>query len=136
MPTESNKRIRVAITLGDPNGIGPEVVLKCLDDPLVQSRTDPIVVGPPEVLRIHAKKLGRRLPPLVENLEGNIPKRAIRIADTSQEAQTVVEMGTLTPRGGNMAMIAVDEGLRLVREDTASALVTGPISKLAIVRAG
>ena len=136
MSTESNKRIRVAITLGDPNGIGPEVILKCLDDPLVQGRTEPIVVGPPEVLRIHAKKLGRRLPPLVENLEGNIPKRAIRIADTSQEAQTVVEMGKLTPRGGNMAMFAVDEGLRLVQEGTASALVTGPISKLAIVRAG
>ncbi|MCY4674567.1 MAG: 4-hydroxythreonine-4-phosphate dehydrogenase PdxA [Bacteroidetes bacterium] len=126
----------MAITLGDPNGIGPEVVLKCLDDPLVQSRTEPIVVGSPEVLRIHAKKLGRRLPPLVEDLEAKAPKRAIRIANTSQETRTVVEMGKLTPRGGNMAMFAVDEGIRLVQEGTASALVTGPISKLAIVRAG
>lgn len=136
MATESKERTPVAITLGDPNGIGPEVILKCLDDPLVQSRIEPIVVGSPEVLRVHAKKLGRRLPPLVENLEGKTPKRAIRIADTSQEAQTVVEIGKLTPRGGNMAMFAVDEGLRLVQEGTASALVTGPISKLAIVRAG
>ncbi len=136
METDSKKRIRVAITLGDPNGIGPEVVLKCLDDPLVQSRTEPIVVGSPEVLRIHAKKLGRRLPPLVEDLEAKAPKRAIRIANTSQETRTVVEMGKLTPRGGNMAMFAVDEGIRLVQEGTASALVTGPISKLAIVRAG
>ena len=136
METESKKRIRVAITLGDPNGIGPEVVLKCLDDPLVQSRTEPIVVGSPEVLRIHAKKLGRRLPPLVEDLEAKTPKHAIRIANTSQETRTVVEMGKLTPRGGNMAMFAVDEGIRLVQEGKASALVTGPISKLAIVRAG
>ncbi len=136
METESKKRIRVAITLGDPNGIGPEVVLKCLDDPLVQSRTEPIVVGSPEVLRIHAKKLGRRLPPLVEDLEAKTPKHAIRIANTSQETRTVVEMGKLTPRGGNMAMFAVDKGIRLVQEGTASALVTGPISKLAIVRAG
>ena len=136
METESKKRIRVAITLGDPNGIGPEVVLKCLDDPLVQSRTEPIVVGSPEVLRIHAKKLGRRLPPLVEDLEAKTPKHAIRIANTTQETRTVVEIGKLTPRGGNMAMFAVDEGIRLVQEGTASALVTGPISKLAIVRAG
>ena len=124
METESKKRIRVAITLGDPNGIGPEVVLKCLDDPLVQSRTEPIVVGSPEVLRIHAKKLGRRLPPLVEDLEAKTPKHAIRIANTSQETRTVVEMGKLTPRGGNMAMFAVDEGIRLVQEGKASALLS------------
>lgn len=123
MATESKERVPVAITLGDPNGIGPEVILKCLEDPLVQSRTEPIVVGSPEVLRIHAKKLGRRLPPLVENLEGPTPKRAIRIADTSQEAQTVVEIGKLTPRGGNMAMFAVDEGLRLVHEGDRKSVV-------------
>jgi 4-hydroxythreonine-4-phosphate dehydrogenase len=41
------RRPRVAITVGDPAGIGPEIAAKAARDPLVQSHCDPIVFGPP-----------------------------------------------------------------------------------------
>ena len=128
--------MRIAITLGDPNGIGPEVVLKCLDDPLVMKRVEPVVIGAKKVLQVHAKALGRRLPALIENMTAPLPKRGIRIVDTSKGEEVSVEMGKLTPGAGSMAMNAVDEGIRLAKQKKVSALVTGPISKLAIVRAG
>ncbi len=136
MIEESKERTRIAITLGDPNGIGPEVVLKCLDDPLVMKRIDPVVIGPGKVLQEHAKALGRRPPVLIENMNAPVPKRGIRIVNTSKEQQVMVEMGKLTPQAGSMAMDAVDEGIRLAWQGEVRALVTGPISKLAIVRAG
>ena len=40
-------RPRIAITVGDPGGIGPEIAAKAAADPLVQSHCDPIVFGPP-----------------------------------------------------------------------------------------
>ncbi len=136
MTADSKERMRIAITLGDPNGIGPEVVLKCLDDPLVMKRVEPVVIGAKKVLQVHAKALGRRLPALIENMTAPLPKRGIRIVDTSKGEEVSVEMGKLTPGAGSMAMNAVDEGIRLAKQKKVSALVTGPISKLAIVRAG
>jgi len=130
------ERIRIAITLGDPNGIGPEVVLKCLDDPLLMKRVAPVIVGSLKVLEIHAKSLGRQLPVMSKDLNRPLQKRGIWIMDTTKQQEAVVDMGKPTPRAGSMAMEAVDEGIRLVRQGNVSALVTSPISKLAIVRAG
>jgi 4-hydroxythreonine-4-phosphate dehydrogenase len=41
------RRPRVAITVGDPAGIGPEIAAKAAADPLVRSHCDPIVFAPP-----------------------------------------------------------------------------------------
>ena len=41
------RRPRVAITVGDPAGIGPEIAAKAAADPLVRSHCDPMVFGPP-----------------------------------------------------------------------------------------
>ena len=42
---------RVAITVGDPAGIGPEIARKAADDPRVREACDPILYGPPESAR-------------------------------------------------------------------------------------
>ena len=39
-------RPRLAVTLGDPRGIGPEIVAALRADPLVASATDLVIVGP------------------------------------------------------------------------------------------
>ena len=136
MAADPKERTRIAITLGDPNGIGPEVVLKCLDDPLVMKRVEPVLVGSLKVLEVHAKTLRRRMPVVTEDLNRPLPKRGVRIVDTTKQQEAMVDMGKLTPRAGSMAMSAVDEAIRLARQEKVSALVTAPISKLAIVRAG
>lgn len=99
-------------------------------------RVAPVVVGSLKVLEIHAKALGRRLPPLNRDLSRPLQGRGSWIVDTTKQEEIAVDMGKLTPRAGSMAMQAVDEGIRLVRQQKVDALVTAPISKLAIVRAG
>ena len=39
-------KARLAMTVGDPRGIGPEIVAKALADPRVAGRFDIVVVGP------------------------------------------------------------------------------------------
>lgn len=42
------RRPRVAITVGDPSGIGPEIAAKAAADPLVRTHCDPILFAPPD----------------------------------------------------------------------------------------
>ena len=52
-----NKKIRVGITHGDINGIGYEVIMKALEDPLMTDLCTPIVYGSSKALSYHRKAL-------------------------------------------------------------------------------
>ena len=56
----------LAITLGDPAGIGPEVILKALAHADVFARCRPLVIGDRRILERAAGWLGRPLPPVEE----------------------------------------------------------------------
>ena len=128
---------RVAITLGDPNGIGPEVVLKSLAD--VRNRiVDPVLIGSPHVLRLHAKKLKIELPELavVTDTKESIPAHALRIIDPEPGKEPEVAMGEVTGPAGELAMRTVDLAVDLTLNGAVEAMVTAPISKRAIALAG
>ena len=62
---------RLAITIGDPAGIGPEVALRCAADPEVQRQCIPILLGDVDVLRMIAERLGCALPSnVIERSDG------------------------------------------------------------------
>ncbi|MFM6912090.1 MAG: 4-hydroxythreonine-4-phosphate dehydrogenase, partial [Dolichospermum sp.] len=50
--TNENKRPRLALTLGDPAGIGPEVILKALADPKLTENADLVVIGTKDIITI------------------------------------------------------------------------------------
>ena len=54
----------VAVTVGDYNGIGPEVVLKAITSKSIGTLCNPVLVGPWEVFRYYAGTLKLRLPGL------------------------------------------------------------------------
>ena len=51
-------RIKIAIPVGDPAGIGPEICLKAMHDPQVRAVCDPVIVCDPALLERHAKACG------------------------------------------------------------------------------
>ncbi|MBO6576758.1 MAG: 4-hydroxythreonine-4-phosphate dehydrogenase PdxA [Rhodothermales bacterium] len=109
--------------MGDPNGVGPEVTLKCLADPDLRAQCEPVIVGSRAVLSEHARVLGMsELPADVLEVRGAAPH--------------TVRFGAITSSGGDLSMRAVAEGVRLCRSGTCAALVTAPISKEAIGMAG
>ena len=54
---EENKKIRVAITHGDTNGIGYEIIFKTFSDPAMLELCTPIIYGSPKVATFHRKML-------------------------------------------------------------------------------
>ena len=141
----------IAISLGDPNGIGPEVVLKALEAlvPVYDARF--LLVGSAEVLRMHARKM--RLS--AENVQvldaagidtadktavlgtaGTETPDQICLLDTAGEEPINVEFGSETPAAGRLAMEAVERTVDLCLDGTAEAMVTAPLSKAAVHAAG
>ena len=50
--------VRVGITQGDTNGVGPEVILKAFSDSLMLELCTPVVYGNAKVFAYHGKTLG------------------------------------------------------------------------------
>ena len=115
--------MRLAVTVGDPAGIGPEVVLKALartDRPAAEM----IVYGPASVLRERAARFGLR--PL-ESL-------AARIVDVPPMGP--IPLGVTSPAGGQAAADSVLTAARHALAGEVDALVTAPLNKESLAAAG
>ena len=54
----STRKPKMAITLGDPAGIGPETVIQAMASPLIHDVCDPFVIGHPDSLEAAARAMG------------------------------------------------------------------------------
>lgn len=102
---------RIAITLGDPAGIGPEIVSKALGHPRVLAACEPVVVGDPLALILHKQPL-----PTSEML--SVPGLAKKLP-----------LGQPSRDAGRSAIESLRQGVGLVMTRQAAALVTAPVSK-------
>lgn len=114
----------IAVTMGDPAGIGPEVVLKALADPEVATLADWKIVGDAAVLDWAGNVTGARLPVKAELL------------DTQALAPGSWTPGRLSAGCGRAALAYVREAVRICLEGRAQALVTAPLSKEAVTLSG
>lgn len=109
---------RVAITMGDPAGVGPEVVVKALADAEVAALAQMIVVGDRWLLDETAAALGLPAPELVLDLG--------RVDPTS------FAPGKLSAVCGRAALEYIRAATRLCLEGKADAMVTAPVNKEAV----
>jgi 4-hydroxythreonine-4-phosphate dehydrogenase len=137
-PPVRRRRPRIAVTLGDPNGVGPEVVLKCLADSRLAKFMDPIVVGSAHVLNVHAQKLGYT-DVRIQSVQ-QVPEEArpgiITVLDVTGGQKPEVRFSEVSLEGGALSMKAVERATDLCLEGYADAIVTAPISKEAVSLAG
>jgi 4-hydroxythreonine-4-phosphate dehydrogenase len=113
--------IRIALSIGDPAGIGPEVALRAAADERLRG-VDVTLVGDPALLAEAARRLGLRGAPSV--------------VAAGEAPLSVLFAGTPSRESGRAAVAAVRRGIELVRSGGADALVTAPINKQALGLAG
>lgn len=133
------ERPRIAVTMGDPNGIGPEVVLKTLMDSRILKYIDPIVVGSVAVMRYYAGLVPMHPDQIVEVSdlsEAGPPQGGIRVLDVLGGKEPTMQLGEITEAGGRVSMAAVEAAVDLCLQGRVQAMVTAPISKEAIAMAG
>src|SRR5438552_68186 len=96
---------RIAITLGDPGGIGPEVVAKALQSETLRVACRPVVVGNPASLREAAEFSGIRLNlSLVESPDDSASEHAIPVIQPAGEFAETFSVGKISAINGRAAI--------------------------------
>ncbi|MGH7600399.1 MAG: 4-hydroxythreonine-4-phosphate dehydrogenase PdxA, partial [bacterium] len=123
----------IAITIGDMNGIGPEVTLKAL----AQIFTSPkdfraAIIGPAAAMEFWQNHLRLSMPlPKISNWEAWPADAPVVVFDESGEPAPV-QIGALSSQAGKIAGAALRRAITLALEKKVHAIVTAPVNKHAL----
>lgn len=130
-----NERSRpvIGITMGDPAGIGPEIVLKSVIDPVLKDVCEPVVIGDLEFLREQARKFGLSVSlEAFDRDDPEMPDNAVAVRDLANVFDASIVSGAESPEAGRAAAEYIMEGVELWRAGTIDALCTAPINKASL----
>lgn len=133
-----NSRPRVAITLGDAAGIGPEITVKSLADPRATDWCVPLVIGDARVLERAMEATGTRLGirRIAAASEAVGAAGTIDVLDDAAIDMATHRWGEVDPRYGEAAVRWTKEAGRLALAGEIDAMVSAPLNKEAMHAAG
>ena len=120
------RKIRVAITHGDTNGIGYEVILKAFEDPGMLELCTPIIYGSPKAATYHRNVLHLETPfSVISKAEDARDGRLNLLAAFEEEVK--VELGTPTPESAEAARKALQRAKEDLKAGAYDVLVQAPV---------
>ena len=128
--TERHQKPIIGITLGDYNGVGPEIILKALEGFQLNNICTPIVYGSTRVLNryrqlLHMKEIHFQG---IHNVE-QLNRKAINVVNCWNEQHVEIEPGKVTEQAGKAAFACLKKAVEDLKEGHIHALVTAPINK-------
>lgn len=108
--------------MGDPGGVGPEIILKALTDERVGAALEPVLVGSKRVLQLAAENCGCPL-----------PEEVVQPPDLGNETFVT---GVVDARNGGAACQCIVHATHMALDGKVAAICTAPISKEALYAAG
>ncbi len=124
----ANKLPRIAITIGDAAGVGPELSLKCAGLDEVRRRCVPLLFGSETILRQIAARLESECPPSI-CVEQVATASSAAICDIGDLTVDQVQCGQVNAFTGRASFQAVDVAITQALSHNVDAIVTGPIHK-------
>ncbi len=128
----------LGISMGDPAGVGPEIIIKaCCDKEILQS-CRPIVIGDAWVFTKMAQELQINLTinPIAEVSEADFSPEKLNVVDLSNVNRTQFKYGSIDANCGHAAFQAIQRNITWALDGKIDATVTAPIHKEAINLAG
>jgi 4-hydroxythreonine-4-phosphate dehydrogenase len=132
------QRPLIALTMGDPAGVGPEIIVGAWGETVLHEWCRPLVVGHPEILR-RAVRLWQTKVKVVEiesPAEASPALGVIPCIRCGSDEMLDVKPGILDARGGQAAYEAVVRAGRLALAGEVDGITTAPLNKEALHRAG
>ena len=121
----------LALTLGDPSGIGPEVVIKALADPEVNDAARMFVVGTEQAVRQATVETGINIP--VETIEDptDTPDTTgvIPVLNVGDYEDVEFPQGKHSPESGRASHLWVEASARMCLAERIDGMVTAPVNK-------
>lgn len=136
-----NSKPVIAITMGDPAGIGPEIALKGALDPDVRARCHPIIVGSAPVLQAVSERMGlaaqlTAYPRLPEEFSKEDDLRQVGILDLNNCTPADFVIGQISADCGRVAYEYIERSIHMALSGDVQAVVTGPIHKVSLNQSG
>lgn len=133
-PSASRPAPRIAITVGEPAGIGPDLIAQIAQQPSVAER---VVIGDPEVLQARAEQLGLPLRLLMTETPGEpaaTPPGTLQCFPVP--VRSPVTPGVLNPNNAEHVLDVLAHAADGALQGVFDAIVTGPVHKGVIHHAG
>jgi len=133
-----SERPIIGITMGDPTGIGPEIIVKSLSLQKIYELCSPLILGDARIVSWTAKllKIPLGMNIIEDPSQGRYIFGELDIIDLSRIEPETISYGKPNHQCGRAMGTYIERGFYLAREKKISALVTAPINKDAMNKAG
>ncbi len=121
-----DRKIRVAITHGDTNGIGYELIFKTFAEPEMLELCTPIIYGSPKIAAYHRKAMNIQASFSIINRAEDAQDGRVNLL-TCFDDEVKVEIGTPTKESGEAALKALDRAMTDFRSQLYDVLVACPV---------
>jgi len=128
----------IAITMGDPAGIGPEIILKSLKNPRIYEVSRPIVIGNESILHDCAQSIGIdiEIHPIKSIAQSQFCIDCIDLINVGDITTADIKIGCVDPVAGKASIAYIEESVRLALSHQIDGIVTAPITKESLALGG
>jgi len=128
----------IAVTMGDPAGIGPEIVVKALAEKSAREVADCVVIGDAGTLEAEIRRLNSplRIRTMDEGAEIGRGERDLNLIDLANVDAGKLVLGEVSGMCGKAAFEYIAKSVELAKGRKAAAVATGPINKESLKAGG
>lgn len=124
---------KIAITMGDFNGIGPEIIIKCLKDSTIRKICKPFVIGSIDVFEYYASKLKEKCTfTEIDSIPEFNKTNQIFIFNLRDFQFPIIRPSSITKEAGEYAGEAIEIAVQFFKHNLIDGIITAPVSKEAL----
>ncbi|MTI20855.1 4-hydroxythreonine-4-phosphate dehydrogenase PdxA [Fulvivirga sp. RKSG066] len=124
----NERKPAIAITIGDVNGIGPEVTIKALRDSRLLKYITPVIYGSTKTLAYYRKALKAEDFNYSQVKDGKLNIKKVNVVNCWEE-MVEINTGQVTKEAGNAAFMALKKAVEDLKSGLIDGVVTAPINK-------
>ena len=121
-------KIKVGITIGDPNGIGLEIILSIFEDLSLYDSITPILFAPNDIVEFQKNHFKKKTPLNYVVNENDILDSMLNIVQINSNGFRV-NFGKVSKKSGELSIASIDQSINYVKSGKIDVLVTAPINK-------
>jgi 4-hydroxythreonine-4-phosphate dehydrogenase len=132
------RRPVLGVTMGDPAGVGPEIIARAVAQPAVQATCRPVVIGAADTMREALALVGARhgLHVVGRVAECCWDDDAVEVLDLANVDMTTLPRCEVSAAAGRAAYAYIERAVTLAKAAEIEAIVTAPVNKEALAAAG
>lgn len=131
--TSEPRRPRIAVTLGDPSGIGPELAAKLLSNPSNRERADIVLLADESELQSAIQDAGGVH---IKTTSDSLGPSAIQVLDDNTAAEYQIKRGEVSKDSGARCIHQLKRALKLAQAGKIDGIVFAPLNKSSLKLAG